>query len=186
MSASLETNPPMDHVDCGLFYYMDPWVLTVFYFLSLMWLMDDGCVGFGQTWLYSFSWAKLNCPGQTATDTVKECNKIQIQLRSAIKSPHYQNGRHVLLWAIPGNYSIFQAFSGYFRLSPDIPGYFNLYQSVQQNSFFLLLAVALRLWSCALKRLLPLGVEGHLKTHSVGFDFKLPEINNGFGHADFI
>ena len=26
----------------GLLYYMDPWVLNVFYFLSLMWLMDDG------------------------------------------------------------------------------------------------------------------------------------------------
>ena len=74
MPACLETNPPMEPVDCGLFYCMDPWVLTVFYFLSLIWLIADGCVGLGQTWLCSFSWAKLNCPGQTATvtDTVKE------------------------------------------------------------------------------------------------------------------
>ena len=172
MSASLKTNPPMDPVDCGLFYYMDPWVLTVFYFLFLMWLMADGCVGLGQTWLYSFSWAKLNCPGQTATgtDTVKEWPSYEGWLSLL---PYNKKALTTKLvnrsssWAIPGNYSIFQAFPGYFRLSPDIPGYFNLYQSVQLNYFFLLLAVALRLWSCALKRLLPLGVKGHLKTHSV-------------------
>ena len=79
-SPSSQTRPnfiqeplPMDPVDCGLdcglLYYMDPLVLNVFYFLSLMWLMADGwwlmadgCVGWGQMWLCSCSWAKLNCP----------------------------------------------------------------------------------------------------------------------------
>ena len=47
-----------------------------------------------------------------------------------IKSPHYQNGRHVLLL---GYSRQLQYIPGYFRLSPDIPGYFNLYQSIQPN-----------------------------------------------------
>ena len=75
-----------------------------------------------------------------------------------------------LFQAFPGNYSLFQAFPGYSRLFPDIPCHFNLYQSIQSiqpNSIFFTLAVALRLWSCAWERLLPLGVPGHLGTHSV-------------------
>ena len=78
-------------------------------------------------------------------------------------------GNYTLFQAFPGNYTLFQAFPGYSRLFPDIPGHFNLYQyiqSIQPNSIFFTLAVALRLWSCAWERLLPLGVPGHLGTHS--------------------
>ena len=74
-----------------------------------------------------------------------------------------------LFQAFPGNYCLIQAFPGYLRLFPDISGHFNLYQSIQSiqpNSIFFTLAVALRLWSCAWERLLPLGVPGHLGTHS--------------------
>ena len=63
----------------------------------------------------------------------------------ATKSPHYLNGRHVLLWgysrqlqSIPGFSRVFQAFPRYSRLFQPISVY-------SAQFLFLLLAVALRL-----------------------------------------
>ena len=134
-----------------------------------MWLMAVSAWGrHGFTALAEQNWTVL----------VKQ-QLVQIQLRSGQvmkggplsyftrKSPHYQNGRHVLLWGYSGQLQYIPAFS---RLFQAFPRYSRLFQPISVYSaqflFLLLLAVALRLWSCALERLLPLGVKGHLNTHS--------------------
>ena len=60
---------------------------------------------------------------------------------------------------------LFQAIPGYSRTFQAILVEFTLCHAISVY-FFLSLAVALRLWSSAFRRLLPLGAKGLLQTHS--------------------
>ena len=77
----------------------------------------------------------------------------------------------VHLLSFSGYSRLFQAITVYYRLFPAIQGFSRIFQAISTcislfSPFWFTLAVALRLWSCAWERLLPVGVPGHLGTHS--------------------